>query len=110
MTLGSQLANSRSPFKRKQTYTLESNGKPVLVFRAANDGVAARWPTHGVIGRHWVQSYGWRNLRVRPATIPERAAWTQQATDMCIETNPDIGEPDYDADSYAFLLGAVTKT
>ena len=78
-----------------KTYVLDVNSVPKLAFRAKNDDTAAaRWPKRG-IGR-WCARYYYReedSLTVRPATIPEQAAWRAQSVVMEEETNTDNLKP-----------------
>ena len=58
----------------KQTYVLEVDGKPKMVFREKDDAAAANWIKGAAI---WVEGNpGWHGtMTTRQATIPEQAAW-----------------------------------
>jgi hypothetical protein len=64
-----------------KTYTVDADGVPALAFRAKDDDAAAAWLT-GWVGKWYAGTFAARNkaLTVRPATIPEQAAWRAQAS------------------------------
>jgi hypothetical protein len=76
----------------KQTYVLEVDGKPKMVFREKDDAAAANWSKGAAI---WVEGNpGWHGtMTTRQATIPEQAAWRAHSVEMTecdIDTDPDI--------------------
>jgi hypothetical protein len=76
-----------------KTYVLDVNSVPKLAFRAKDDDDAARWPKRG-IGRWCVRDYRREDsLAVRPATIPEQAAWRAQSVGMEEEWGTDNLKP-----------------
>ena len=66
-----------------KTYTVDADGVPALAFRAKDDDAAAAWLT-GWVGKWYAGTFAARNkaLTVRPATIPEQAAWRAQSVRM----------------------------
>ena len=72
-----------------KTYMVDLNGVPKLAFRAKDDAAAANWPKRG-IGKWCVQEYAAGDVTVRPATIPEQAAWRAQSVSMD-ELNDEYG-------------------
>jgi hypothetical protein len=74
----------------KQTYVLEVDGKPKMVFREKDDAAAANWNKGAAI---WVEGNpGWHGtMTTRQATIPEQAAWRAHSVEMTecdIDTDP----------------------
>ena len=69
-----------------KTYTVDADGVPALAFRAKDDDAAAAWLT-GWVGKWYAGTFAARNkaLTVRPATIPEQAAWRAQSVRMQCE-------------------------
>ncbi len=69
-----------------KTYTVDADGVPALAFRAKDDDAAAAWLT-GWVGKWYAGTFAVRNkaLKVRPATIPEQAAWRAQSVRMQCE-------------------------
>jgi hypothetical protein len=65
----------------KQTYVLEVDGKPKMVFREKDDAAAANWIKGAAI---WVEGNpGWHGtMTTRQATIPEQAAWRAHSVEM----------------------------
>ena len=75
----------------KQTYVLEVDGKPKMVFREEDDAAAANWIKGAAI---WVEGdAGWHGtMTTRQATIPEQAAWKAHSVEMAEypSDDPDI--------------------
>jgi hypothetical protein len=75
----------------KQTYVLEVDGKPKMVFREKDDAAAANWIKGAAI---WVEGNpGWHGtMTTRQATIPEQAAWRAHSVEMAEypSDDPDI--------------------
>lgn len=75
----------------KQTYVLEVDGKPKMVFREKDDAAAANWIKGAAI---WVEGNpDWHGtMTTRQATIPEQAAWRAHSVEMAEypSNDPDI--------------------
>ena len=75
----------------KQTYVLEVDGKPKMVFREIDDAAAANWIKDASI---WVEGNpGWHGtMTTRQATTPEQAAWRAHSVEMTeyASDDPDI--------------------
>jgi hypothetical protein len=58
----------------KKTYTLEIDGMPVIAYRAKDDDDAKHVAARENAG-WWVHRLNGKSATIRPATIPEQAAW-----------------------------------
>jgi predicted DNA-binding transcriptional regulator AlpA len=83
-----------------RTYTLEIGGKPKVAFRAKDDAAANMWPASSVgrVAMRANTSIG--DVRIRPATISEQAAWRAHSVNMqeiCLsDEDADFTAPDHD--------------
>jgi hypothetical protein len=87
-----------------KTYVLELNGKAKVAFRAEDDVAAADW-LKSDIGRLCARDYEGA-ITVRPATIPEQAAWREHSVGMeeeQDEQDEDESDDDLNLDSYGDL-------
>jgi hypothetical protein len=90
-----------------KTYVLEVDGTPKIAFRAKDDKDAARWPNEW-LGIWCVRAYRYQGtLAVRPATIPEQAAWRSHSVDMCGQS--DDAEFERDPELQLLLLDTSEK-
>jgi hypothetical protein len=99
----------------KKTYTLEIDGMPVIAYRAKDDEDAYHTAARENAG-WWVHRLNGKSATIRPATIPEQAAWrslsvkTQEAREVNAahlgeETMRRLGIPyDIDLDGDVLLL------
>ena len=86
---------------KMKTYVVESDGKPVMAFRARDDEHAASFPDRLRSSTSPLANYKPEGkLTVRLATIPERAKWTAES----VEDQDDDSADDYDADSVVVRL------